>query len=366
MQTPLSLYSARYGVLLLALSGCPGTELPPLGESSTGVDEPMTTTFTPVCTPGQQETCPCPGGVDGTQVCAADGTTFEPCQCEPTEDSTGTGPDTTTTTSSTGSTGSTGLDTSTTGTTDSTSTETTDGSPLVCDEYVPPPGLECDLWLQDCPAGEKCIAWSDDGTSSWNSVRCSPIDPALDQVGDSCTVEGSGTSGIDSCDIGAMCWAVDSDTNIGTCVALCTGCPEEPICDEAGTTCTITNDGIITLCLPGCDPLTQDCVAGQACYPVGDSFLCAPDASGAGGAYGDPCAFINVCDPGLFCLGTASVPPGEACQGAAGCCTEACDLLDPLGDAQCTGAPGGQVCTPWYAMGMAPVGYDDVGVCSLP
>lgn len=33
------------------------------------------------CTPGQQETCGCPGGGEGVQVCKADGT-FDACQCD--------------------------------------------------------------------------------------------------------------------------------------------------------------------------------------------------------------------------------------------------------------------------------------------
>src|SRR5262245_15971404 len=31
---------------------------------------------------------------------------------------------------------------------------------------------ECDVWAQDCPPGEKCMPWANDGGSSWNSLRC--------------------------------------------------------------------------------------------------------------------------------------------------------------------------------------------------
>jgi hypothetical protein len=226
--------------------------------------------------------------------------------------------------------------------------------------------FECDMFAQDCPDGEKCMPWANDGGNSWNATRCSPIADNPGQAGDECAVEGSGTSGIDDCDLGTMCWDVDPKTNIGTCVAMCTGDESAPICEDPDTSCVIVNEGAIVLCLPACDPLLQDCAEGQACYPVADAWNCAPDASGETGIYGDPCEYINVCDPGLICLGAGAVPAGEACEGSAGCCTEICDLTDPTGDMQCTGAPGGQLCTAWYEEGSAPPGYEDVGACSLP
>jgi hypothetical protein len=228
-------------------------------------------------------------------------------------------------------------------------------------------GFECDLFTQNCPPGEKCMPWANDGGNSWNATRCSPIADDPGSPGDVCMVEGSGTSGIDDCELGAMCWDVDPKTNIGTCVAMCTGDEANPICEDPDTACVITGDGAIVPCLPICDPIQQDCLEGEACYPITDYWFCAPDASGDDlGAYGDPCEYINVCDPGLICLSAETVPAGEACEGAAGCCTEVCDLLDRTGDAQCTGAAGGQVCTAWYEEGSAPPGYEDVGACSLP
>ncbi len=223
-------------------------------------------------------------------------------------------------------------------------------------------GFECDLFAQDCPEGEKCMPWSNDATT-WNATRCSPIADNPGQPGDSCIVEGSDISGIDDCDIGAQCWDVDSETNIGTCIAMCTGDQANPICEDPDTSCTIANDGAIVLCLPACDPILQDCPEGQACYPVQEDWICAPDESGEMGVYGDACEFINVCDPGLICLGAASTPN---CQGAAGCCTEVCDLGDPTGDAQCTGAAEGQTCQAWYEEGAAPPGFEDIGACALP
>ena len=224
-------------------------------------------------------------------------------------------------------------------------------------------GVACDIWEQDCPPGEKCNAWANDGGGSWNATACFPIAPAPVGPGEECTVEGSGVSGVDNCDIGSMCWGVDTMTNLGTCVALCEGTPASPTCDDAGTQCVIANDGVLILCLPFCDPLTQTCSLGDACYPIGIGFACAPDASGADGLYGDPCEFLNVCDPMLFCAPPDSVP---GCVGASGCCSEFCDVADPNASMDCAGAAGGQECVPWFEEGQAPPGFENVGACAIP
>jgi hypothetical protein len=226
--------------------------------------------------------------------------------------------------------------------------------------------FECDIFAQDCPEGEKCMPWANDGGTVWNATRCSPIDDNPGQPGDECTVEGSGTSGIDTCDLGSMCWDVDGKTNVGTCVAMCTGDEANPICEDPATSCAIANDGAIVLCLLSCDPILQDCAEGQACYPIQDAWSCAPDASGEAGIYGDACEYINACDPGFICVDASAVPAGEVCSGAGGCCTGVCDTSDPMGDDQCEGVAGGQTCQPWYEEGNEPPGYEDVGVCALP
>ena len=69
---------------------------------------------------------------------------------------------------------------------------------------TPPDGgggvKECDVWTQDCPPGQKCMPWADNGSSSWNATKCSPVDANPGKEGDPCTVEGSAVSGVDSCD----------------------------------------------------------------------------------------------------------------------------------------------------------------------
>lgn len=218
------------------------------------------------------------------------------------------------------------------------------------------PNLECDSYLQDCPDGEKCNPWANDGGSAWNALGCFPVDPAPNVPGEPCSVEGSGVSGVDTCEVGAMCWDVDDETNIGVCIALCDGSPDMPTCAPAGTSCAISNEDSLNLCLPGCDPLLQNCVDGQGCYPLDDVFLCAPDASDEGGANGEFCGFLNACDPGLTCLIESAFGPG--CFDS--CCSPFCDITAP----SCIEA--GHECLPFFEEGQAPPEFVDLGVCSVP
>jgi hypothetical protein len=222
--------------------------------------------------------------------------------------------------------------------------------------------VECDVWTQDCPDGEKCMPWANNGGNSWNATRCSPVDDNPGQVGDECTVEGSGVSGIDSCDVGSMCYYVDPETGTGTCVGFCQGSPAAPMCDQ-GFLCSISNDGVLILCRRECDPLLQDCMGSAACLPANgsDGFVCIVDASGEGGGAGDPCEYLNACDPGLFCANAQVVPN---CVGSGGCCSEFCDLTGPDPDGDCS--LDGQVCVSWFEEGAAPPSLVHVGACVLP
>ena len=224
--------------------------------------------------------------------------------------------------------------------------------------FIPDPGggvqFECDPFAQDCPEGEKCMPWANDGGSAWNATRCSPIADNPNAIGEPCTVEGSGVSGIDDCDIGAMCFGVDAETNMGTCVEMCSGNEANPICETENTTCTISNEGSLILCQPICNPLAAECGEGQGCYPLDDAMVCAPDASGEMGQAGDPCEFLNVCDDGLFCA-SADLVPG--CFGAIGCCTSFCVNGD---DSACL---DGQSCMPFFPEGASAECLEDVGAC---
>ena len=50
---------------------------------TTGASASASATQGEVCTPGQVQACMCEGSAPGTQVCAADGGGFEPCDCTP-------------------------------------------------------------------------------------------------------------------------------------------------------------------------------------------------------------------------------------------------------------------------------------------
>lgn len=216
---------------------------------------------------------------------------------------------------------------------------------------------ECDVFIQDCKEGEKCEAVITDGGGAWNSSKCVPV-TGEGVAGDPCTAE-SVADGLDSCAKGNMCWGVDMDGN-GTCVELCKGTPDAPVCPDNGF-CTIANMGFLNLCLPGCDPLLQDCAEGDACYSIDDGFTCAPDASGDVGKTNDPCEFINVCEAGLLCGDPAFV--GAGCpQGSMGCCTPFCEFPDGA----CPNPD--QKCVQYFVepFPMEPKNSEDIGVCGIP
>jgi hypothetical protein len=221
--------------------------------------------------------------------------------------------------------------------------------------------IECDPWAQDCPEGEKCAWWAEEGEIPWDT-KCTPLAPDPKQPGDTCTTEDHMVSGIDDCDVGSACYYwVDLETLQGVCVPFCTGSPDDPTCEDPNATCMVLNGGAVILCLPSCDPLLQDCPGGQACYLAFEEFVCMTDVSGPDkGAYGDPCMIIDACNPGLHCA-LADYVPG--CEGSGGCCSPYCDTTAPN---NCPGMTEGEECVPIWAEGEGPPEYEHVGVCMLP
>ena len=218
----------------------------------------------------------------------------------------------------------------------------------------------CDPWLQDCPTGQKCAPYDEDEDGpTWDAFRCVALDPTPTTVGSSCQITGDYTSGEDDCELGAVCWEADLVTFEGTCVALCQGSPQSATCD-AGTHCTVLNDGVLNLCLPDCDPLAQDCEAGQTCIPIpeSDEFICVLDAGGAEGQAFDTCEFLNACDPGLLCADPELA--SECSPSGPGCCLPFCDVSAAN---TCPGVD--QECLPWFAPMQAPPGKEDLGICGV-
>ena len=360
---PMSMRFVGLGCLMACVVGCPGDDT----MTEQGGDGSPTggTTMSVATTLGNDDS---DGGttVDGTADSTDGGATTD----------TGDSDDPSTDSGSTGS-GSTDSGSTDSGSTDGGSTDT--GEPIVC--LGPPPSADCetpspyvgegtcDPYAQDCPEGEKCMPWANDGGSAWNATTCRPLANDPGQIGDACTVEGSGVSGVDDCDLGLMCWNVDPETNVGECVELC-GCgPDEPTCGGGGTTCVIVNNGVLPLCIGVCDPLGDDCLDSEVCVGIPDEtlslpadyFFCAPDASGGMSQPGDPCEFLNACPAGTMCL-DASFLPGGSCFGT-GCCTEICD--EGNGGAECSIA--GTDCISLFGEGAAPEAcLEPVGFCGAP
>ncbi len=216
--------------------------------------------------------------------------------------------------------------------------------------------FDCNVFEQNCPDGQKCTFWARQSPSSWDATRCVPIVPDPAPVDEPCTVEGNGQTGFDSCDGTSMCWNINPDTDTGRCVAFCTGTPADPQCDDPGSLCSISGDGVLTICFPTCDPLDPDaCPEGEVCGPSNNqSLICLPHASQGDGGPLAPCDFINTCDPGLACVDSGSI---AACGGeATGCCTPFCDLDAPV-------CPGDTQCTTFFEEGEAPPGLEDLGIC---
>lgn len=256
--------------------------------------------------------------------------------------------------SSGGGTASSGAATSSRATASSTTTENADST-----------GAEpatCDVFANDCAAGTKCMAFGDD--EGWHGAACMPLDPRAVGLGAPCTVVDHPRSGVDNCGPRATCWFVEPDTLAGECVAMCDDDTVDPGCDlPCGSLCTIATTFAPPLCLPGCDPLVQDCPAGRSCVAADTQFVCVRDDSGSAGATGESCDSIAGCDPGHFCLSASAWPD---CPGPGGCCAPACDL--EAGD-NCEGVADRVTCQPWYGRGSAPAStrctpFERIGVCA--
>ena len=231
-----------------------------------------------------------------------------------------------------------------------TTTSTTDATSFVPEDGDVAGASSCDPWMQDCPEGEKCVAYASSG-GTWDANKCVPVG-GDGQVGDPCTY-GSAVESTDDCGQDTWCWDVNAE-GMGTCTSFCDGSPGSPSCDP-GYSCSIANNGSINLCLQGCNPLLQDCpVDGTSCFWDGGSFVCANATQDI--PAGEPCGFINDCVGGTICLAPEAFP---SCNGAS-CCGEFCDLTDP----QCS--INGTECTAFFEEGTAPPGYEDIGVCAVP
>ena len=235
--------------------------------------------------------------------------------------------------------------------------------------FVPDPdtpqAIQCDVWEQDCPEGEKCAHYSI-GAPGGNGNRCVPVVDNPGQEGDLCDGTQIG-EGIDDCDLGHYCSFIN-DEGQGVCIAMCSGNEAAPLCPD-GTTCAIDNEGTLISCTQDCDPVLQDCAAEIAiCMPATgfDGFNCATGWGDGAFAQGDACEYSNSCAPGLFCnYNPASL---NDCQGGTGCCSPYCDMTLNAPDGTnpaCADMGPGVLCNSWYA-GDPPPSLEHVGGCWIP
>jgi hypothetical protein len=236
-----------------------------------------------------------------------------------------------------------------------------DGCGFICEPDGGNSGVECDIFAQDCPSGQKCLPWASDGGSGWTGTRCTNVSDDPRGLDEPCVVEEAPFSGIDDCDFGLMCFGVDPLDQQGRCFALCEGDEMNPTCDD-GVGCTLSGSGVLALCLPLCNPLTPVCPEGDGCFPWADVFMCAPVVDP--GEFADPCnAALSDCAAGLYCAPPEAVP---GCAGDDGCCNAYCDLAAVEPSAACPGVAAGQECVPWFEPGRSPPGDETLGACVIP
>lgn len=247
-----------------------------------------------------------------------------------------------------------------TGVLDTGGSSSSDGVGFISHDDYQSPGYECDLHQQDCERGQKCVPLS--VNHFYDGTACVPVVADPLSFGDECELPVP-DEGNDACGFGQFCRPAGTE-GLGRCTGLCL--LEDPdndysyYCEERGAEPSIGCQSCFCICEVSCNPLMPECAEGEGCYPAGDQWLCAFDASAEGGAQNEPCDFINGCDPGNVCL-QPDLVPGCDPAGAGGCCTAVCDVTqepDPCPDAELGGG-----CVTWYEKGFAPPGFEDVGVC---
>ncbi len=149
-----------------------------------------------------------------------------------------------------------------------------------------------------CAVGEKCAVILDDVDSGASHIGC--IADGTEAIGAACT-EAATVCESDNCAAGGQCYNGLCHEICSTALANCTG---TGVCvqfvDGMG------DDLPTQICLFGCDPLVQDCVAdSEACYLVGDGGVCVVPAGGTGLPIGSACIYANSCVEGGICIGPA-------------------------------------------------------------
>lgn len=198
---------------------------------------------------------------------------------------------------------------------------------------------ECDPYTPgSCPDGQKCSvvlhgAGSDTATIAFECVP-SPVRPRGDGVlcprfgidaNDGSSATDTDTDLTDDCQQGLFCFT-DATGRFNRCQQLCGAdgitCPDRNFCltlnsDPPFGTCRRASD---------CDPVFQTgCRPGEGCYLIGSTtgdllgtcFTFSAEDGGTG-APGDPCMYIDTCQPGSQCypeiLGDGGVGMDRRCR----------------------------------------------------
>lgn len=229
----------------------------------------------------------------------------------------------------------------------------------------PTPGGMCNIYDQDCPDDQKCTAYASPNTFIPEGIKCVPVQENAKAPNEPCSVGPEGL-GDDNCGLGTVCLDLDYD-GAGFCLPYCTGDSQNPICEGNDTTCVKLFYGYdFGNCFKQCDPLLQNCAAGEGCYmdaiKVGNTgFVCLPVVQGGAEAtYQEPCIGWSSCAPGFACIFDALVPDCTFSY----CCSPWCDTSG--GDAPCQELDEKMSCIAWYSQGQAPPGFENVGVCGIP
>ncbi|HET6582198.1 MAG TPA: hypothetical protein VFG69_02100 [Nannocystaceae bacterium] len=219
----------------------------------------------------------------------------------------------------TSATGSESADTSTPGDTSLDSGSTGNGCPPPEED---PPHLdiggappECDIFLQDCPEGEKCVP------EFFSTRVCVPIAVEPIPTGDPCAPQADA----DPCEADAWCLA-DPSADTGTCVVQCAGDASDPVCPP-DMICVIDDENVVAYCAPPCDPFAEECDP-MTCKPTPHGFGCVPSGMRHDG---ESCSEDDSCGTGLACR--VRPPMLECCSGR--CCASYCDDAHPCTTGAC-------------------------------
>ncbi|MGH1344974.1 MAG: hypothetical protein ACRBN8_25670 [Nannocystales bacterium] len=82
--------------------------------------------------------------------------------------------------------------------------------------------VECSFTELDCPLTTKCAPWVVDGGPVFIGATCRELeqqDP--DSLGEPCVAESDGQVGVDTCDVGLLCWGSDPELLPWECVEHC-------------------------------------------------------------------------------------------------------------------------------------------------